>query len=260
MLTFKLICSLTFGVRVALGIVLIWNPDSILCASSSQYADGNNDEGQLIKIVVCVCRPDDTSTSLPPSTSSLAEPNQSAGVKRARDSDTQDAINYMNIYGGWMQEGDICQGSILDIMVIRYSFSSKCQLNHVVTLSRQAESVKLSRHYLLFLQNSNVSFSLQLLIMPFLQSSRPPLILEGVKLLSIVLLAFPYHSGVLFNNIITLRSSEQSLRFVSTTQQSWCLQLCPPFNLISHSSCYKDHLGQVTLSERHLQYSLTISL
>jgi hypothetical protein len=136
-----MIKSAHLGSRVALGIVLIWNPDSVLCASSSQYGEGQSEEGgQLIKIVVCVCKPDSSPTTS--STSSSAEtgktnPNDTKGNKRSRDSESQDAINYMNIYGGWLQEGDICQGSLLEIMVIRYSLSLSLSLSLLLTSSQQ---------------------------------------------------------------------------------------------------------------------------
>jgi hypothetical protein len=112
--------------RIALGVVHSWNPDSL--SSSSQFADTHGgDEGQVIRIVVCVCKADHL-----PSSSEL-ESEGTGGQKRPRGSDLQEAVDYMNTYGGWLQEGDVCTGSVVDLMVIR-SLTRFLTYSHLLTL------------------------------------------------------------------------------------------------------------------------------
>lgn len=91
-----------------------------------------------MRIVVCICKTD-----------ALPSESEQKGQKRQRGSDSSDAINYMNFYGGWLQEGDICQGSVLDLMVIRSHSIYNFVHMTIATLSLQVVSVKL---YHLFLQ------------------------------------------------------------------------------------------------------------
>jgi hypothetical protein len=93
--------------RIALGIVHSWNPDSL---ASSPFGDPQSEDGQAIRIVVCVCKADPQIPS---------ESSQEPGQKRSRGSDLQEAIDYMNTFGGWLQEGDVCPGSVIELLVIR---------------------------------------------------------------------------------------------------------------------------------------------
>lgn len=92
----------------------------------------------MLRIVVCICKADICQSD-----------NGKKGQKRSWCSDINEAISYMNTYGGWLQEGDICQGSILDLMVIRYSLYFHIRLPCLVIQLLQAVSVKL---FLLSLQ------------------------------------------------------------------------------------------------------------
>jgi hypothetical protein len=93
-----------------LGIVHGWDPDSDSFSNprSSETPDPS------IRIVVCLCKAhvSEQTTQVCPISGNPTE------RIRASEKERSDAISYMNNFGGWLQEGDIFQGTIIEFLVI----------------------------------------------------------------------------------------------------------------------------------------------